>query len=246
MESKFIPNPDALKSTNWRKPEIDKQNSRNLILLIVSIGLLAVVFIPWFCIGIDIETLGSVKLRAFGFQTWYGIVGAVAALVAVIGVLYKHYSLTLCSSVLALLISFFALSDYPTSRVCIDASDKLEMAANEAKAIAKQADCYRDYESRSYNRQMAQLATALEAYDELPNIKIPGQLVELAAVWFELVDQRFVYEALEKSGAEIEMKSELGEVTLINHRLGALLFLLFSVVSAILSYVAIVRCGRKE
>lgn len=88
MESKFIPNPDALKSTNWRKPEIDKQNSRNLILLIVSIGLLAVVFIPWFCIGIDIETLGSVKLRAFGFQTWYGIVGAVAALVAVIGIIH--------------------------------------------------------------------------------------------------------------------------------------------------------------
>lgn len=241
MESKFIPQVDALKNTDWRKPEVDKNDKKKLLLLVFCVAMFAVVFIPWFCLGVKVDEVGSVKLRAFGFQTWYGVVAGVVALVGVLGALYKHYSLTLCSAVLGLLLSFFALTDYPTSRLAVNVDGEFE----EGLELAKKGADFDDFENLG---GVDDPFTLLAMYDELPNFKVPGQLVEVAAVMFDLVDQRFVYKALEKVGFEEQLGDT--DVRILNNRLGAVLYLVFSAVVALLAYAAITGlsccCCKKE
>lgn len=224
MESKFIPKTDALKNTDWRKPEVDKKDVKKLVLLGLAVAMLAVVFIPWFCLGVKAGDFGAVKLRAFGFQTWYGILAGLLALVAVAGALYRHYSLTLCSSVIAVLVGFYALNQYPDCRLSVKVSDMvMEYGGDE-------------------------VAEAVKMYDELPNFKVPGKLVEAAELMVDLVDQRFVYKAMEEFGVEGYMDAA-GGVKILNHRLGAVLYLVFSVLAAALSYVLITGCcccGKKK
>lgn len=249
METKFIPNSDSLKKTDWKNPSFEKNNSKSILLLLLCIGMLAVVFIPWFCLGVDVESIGSVKLRAFGFQTWYGIVAGVVALVAAVGVLYKHYSLTLCSSVLALLISFFALSDYPSSRLSVNVADEFEALLREEVRHDREyyEDYYGDYDDY-YHSDEENLLKAINMYDDVAEIKIPGQIVELVSIAFEIVDQKFVYDILDVSGADRELQKEVGDVNILNHRLGAILYLAFAALAAIFSYIAIAGCGcgKKE
>jgi hypothetical protein len=204
--------------------------------------MLAVVFIPWFCLGVDVESIGSVKLRAFGFQVWYGIVAGVVALVAVAGVLYKHYSLTLCSSVLALLISFFALSDYPSSRLYLNVADEFE------SVLREESRHNQEYYGEYYSSDEDEILQAINMYDNVANIKVPGQIVEMVAIAVDIVDQKFVYDILEVSGLDRKLQKEVGDVNILNHRLGAILYLVFAALAAILSYIAITgcSCGKKE
>lgn len=248
METKFIPNSDSLKNTDWKNPSFEKNNKKSILLLLLCVGMLAVVFIPWFCLGVDVESIGSVKLRAFGFQTWYGIVAGVVALVAAVGVLYKHYSLTLSSSVLALLISFFALSDYPASRLSVNVADEFESMLREESRHNREYydDYYDDYDY--YSSDEENILQAINMYDDVADIKVPGQLVEMVAIVVDLVDQKFVYDILDVSGADRELQKEVGDVNILNHRLGAILYLAFAALAAIFSYIAIAGCGcgKKE
>jgi hypothetical protein len=264
MESKFIPKMDALKSTDWRKPEIDKKDKKKIVLLVLCLAMFAVVFIPWFCLGVSAEELGSVKLRAFGFHTWYGIAGGILALIAAAGVLYRHYALTLCSSVLAMLIGFYAMNDYPTSRVSIELSDRMEDASASARKMknleyperynyddyeAYEAACeryYRAIEKYQRDAKMAKVAAAVEKIQELPSFKVPGQIVEFIAMGFDLVDQRFVGELLEKEGVDKEIKDKVGDFKIHNHRLGAILYLVFAFLTALMAYFAIVGCNCRK
>lgn len=244
METKFIPNSDSLKKTDWKNPSFEKNNKKSILLLLLCVGMLAVVFIPWFCLGVDVESVGSVKLRAFGFQTWYGLVAGVVALVAAVGVLYKHYSLTLCSSVLALLISFFALSDYPSSRLSVNVADKFEAQLREESRHNR--EYYDDYDY--YSSDEENILQAINMYDDVADIKVPGQIVEMVSIVVDLVDQKFVYDILDVSGADRELQKEVGDVNILNHRLGAILYLAFAALAAIFSYIAIAGCccGKKE
>lgn len=248
METKFIPDSDSLKNTDWKNPSFEKNNSKSILLLLLCIGMLAVVFIPWFCLGVEVESIGSVKLCAFGFQTWYGIVAGVVALVAIVGVLYKHYSLTLCSSVLALLISFFALSDYPSSRLSVNVADEFESMLR--KESRHDRDYYDDYydDYDHYSSDEENILQAINMYDDVADIKVPGQLVEMVSIAVDLVDQKFVYDILEVSGADRELQKEVGDVNILNHRLGAILYLAFAALAAIFSYIAVAGCGcgKKE
>lgn len=219
MESKFIPKADALKNTDWRKPEVDKKDVKKLVLLGLAVAMLAVVFIPWFCLGVKAGDIGAVKLRAFGFQTWYGILAGVLALVAVVGALYKHYSLTLCSAVIAVLLGFYAVNQYPDCRLSVSVSDMaLEYGGEE-------------------------VAMAMEIYDDLPNIKIPGKLIEAAELLVDFVDQKFLYDLLDKVGVYDQIEEEIGGFKILNHRLGAVLYIIFSFLAAVLSYIMIAGCN---
>jgi hypothetical protein len=248
MEAKFIPDSDSLKNTDWKNPSLEKNNKKSILLLLLCVGMLAVVFIPWFCLGIDVEDIGSVKLRAFGFQTWYGIIAGVVALVAIVGVIYRHYSLTLCSSVLALFVSFFALSDYPASRLSVNVSDEFEAILRENARHEREYfdDYYEDYGDYNFSSNVA--LKVINMYDEVADLKVPGQIVELVSIAFDIVDQRFVYDVLNISGAGREIHNEVGDVNIMNHRLGAILYLAFAALAAIFSYIAIAGscCGKKE
>lgn len=219
---------------------------KKLLLLILCVAMFAVVFIPWFSLGIDVEKIGSAKLTAFGFHTWYGILAAVVAIVAAVGVLCKRYILSLCASVLAFVIGFFALSDYPSSRVYVDLSDDfktlLDTKTKELDRSSYYDDYYDDYGFDRYENMYAsylnQLTSVVDIYNTLPAFKVPGQVVELISVGVDFVDQEFVYEALEKSGANMQIMKEVGEFNVVNHRLGAILYLAFAALATLLSGLA--------
>jgi hypothetical protein len=288
MESKFIPKMDALKSINWRKPEFDKSDKKKIILLLLGLALLVVVFIPWYSIGIESEDVGFIKLRAFGFHTWYGIVAAIVALISIAGVLYKQFAVTFLSSVAALAIGLYAINDYPTMRVSASVNEDLEPAAEIIKQMQDleypeypEYDQYRDYdelyeareyyyhEVESYERKYHKLARQLEEYpdacefrpfislvnelEELPTLKIPGEFIEAAMVFYDLYDQDFVEELLDKTGlnkkikkAEKRIKKVCGDYDIIYHRWGAILYLVFAVLAAIMSYIVITGCCCKK
>lgn len=213
MNKNLVPDSEALLNTDFRNPQIDKSNKKSVLLLILAVAMFAVVFIPWFCIGVEVEDVASIKLRAFGFQTLLGIVGGVVALVAVAGVVYRHYAVTFWASLAAIVLGLFAVNDYPTSRLILD----------------------------SENKRVA------EEMDEIPTLKVPGQVVELAAVAVEFVDQKAIAEILEKSGVADRLPGDLDDIDIINHRLGAVLYLIFSALAALLSYmVATGACCCKK
>lgn len=270
MECNFIPKKDALQNTDWRKPEVDKKDVKKLILIGLAAAMFVVVFIPWFCLGLEADTIGSVKLRAFGFHTWYGIAAAVLALVAAAGVLYKHLSLTFCSAILAVLVGFYAVNDYPTCRLSVSLSGELEEASEiVASASAVKAPNYYDYgddewdeyeeamekyskemekyekqlEKLDINRSAMQVIEGVNQLNELPSYKVPGQFVEAAALLVECVDQGFLYEALEKAGIDKEIEKEIGGFDIINNRLGSVLYLIFAIFAAALSYMIISGCN---
>ena len=235
MDTRFFPNSEDLRRTDFRNPSIEKSNVKQIILLVLCIAMFAVVFIPWFCIGVGADEVGSIKLRAFGFQTWYGIVGAILALVAVAGVVYKHLSLSLCCSVAALLIGIFALNVYPTSRLVVNLDDKVEDAMHAEFGDIEDLYVYMD-EEEVIAAQAAMMLT------DGPRFKVPGALVGAVAMVVETVDQRAVYKMVEEAtGVEIK-----DYVDIINHRLGAILYLIFAAGAAALSYISIVGCGRNR
>lgn len=235
MDSKFIPNSESLSKTDFRKPQFDKTDKKNVLLMAVCIVMLAVVFLPWFCIGLEVEDIGSFKLRSFGFDSWYGIVGGVLALVSVAGVLYKHYAVTLWSSVAAILISFIALNVYPTSRVTIDFDKKAERQLKEIVKDYERGDYY------EYQREEAIYAQAIKSIMDLPSIKVPGPIVAGCALLVECVDQKAVYEFLEEN-VDDDITDRLD---IINHRWGNIVFMIMAALGALLSYLVIAKPRMK-
>jgi phosphotransferase system glucose/maltose/N-acetylglucosamine-specific IIC component len=246
MDAKFIPSSESLKETDFRKPQLDKSNKKHVLLFLSTLAMLVVVFIPWFCIGIEIEDIGSFKLRSFGFDSWCGIVGGVLALVSIAGVIYKHYALTMWSSLAAVVISLFAFNIYPDSRVNIDLDNKVErVLKGKVKEYENryEYDRYDRYErhDRYADKSEVMAAKAILTITDLPTIKIPGQLVEYAALAIECIDQDAVYELIEKN-ADKDMAED---IDFINHRLGNILFMVFAVLGTVLAYIMIAR-PKKE
>lgn len=259
--SNYMPNVEDLAKTDFRNPGFEKKNWKHIFLLILLLVMLAVVFIPWFCIGLGVEEYGSVQLRTFGFQTWYGITGGVLAIVAVFGVFYRHLSLSLCSSLVGIAIGIFALNTYPDARLVVDLEGELEREVEEVAApkpsIADflsgepgSLDRYSDYDHYyysdhdndyygewEYDRSILDPYSArmLSRFMELPKLKVPGVLVGVAATVVEMADQTMVYELV---GQELGEDS-MDQIDVTNHRLGAVLFLILSILASLVSYVAI-------
>jgi len=225
MSSKFIPNSEDLMKTDFRNPRIDKTNKKHVFLLLACVAMLGMIFLPWFRVGVEISSStngmgGSIMLRTFGFQAWYGIVAGVLALIAIIGVLYRHIALSMWASIVAVAIGVFALNTYPSSRLVIDLNDKAEkfMTANNEE---------------------------LKKVMDLPNFQVPGIVSQAVAVVVETVDQDFVYEAIEEFAGDTG-KEVLKTVDVINDRWGAVLYLVFAALAAVLSYLAIYSGNKKE
>ena len=209
MSSKFLPDSEALKKTDFRNPSFDKSNKKSVLLLLLSVAMLVVVFIPWFCVGVEVEEVASVKLRAFGFQTWYGIVGGVLALIALAGALYRHLSLSFCASVAAVLVGIYALNTYPAARLVydMDGDIKKELKSkvrsdNDRRSRDYYDDYYDDYyesETSSGEKAMAKFLLALE---DGPKFKVPAVVVQGVAMLVETIDQDAVYELIEDNGGK--------------------------------------------
>lgn len=248
MSSKFLPDSEALKKTDFRNPSFDKSNKKSVLLLLLSVAMLVVVFIPWFCVGVEVEEVASVKLRAFGFQTWYGIVGGVLALIALAGALYRHLSLSFCASVAAVLVGIYALNTYPAARLVydMDGDIKKELKSkvrsdNDRRSRDYYDDYYDDYyesETSSGEKAMAKFLLALE---DGPKFKVPAVVVQGVAMLVETIDQDAVYELIEDNGG----KEVLDNIDIINHRLGAILYLIFAALAAVIAYLLITRPNKE-
>lgn len=220
MENRFIPSNEELRETDWKNPEVDSKQPLSIVSFLCIIGMIAVVFIPWFAAGIKADG-NKLILQSFGFSNWYGIAGIVAAVIAALGILYKHYSLTLCSTVAAVVIGLIGLTSTP------QATFKVKFA---------------DRETKEYVNEM------LDMYDlkikDITKIKMPSIVTEIFDQAFDFADQRSITRILKKTGFDEEFADELDadDFKVIHNRLGALLFLCLSFIAGICAYILTTGC----
>lgn len=225
MNSKFKTDFDALKSTDWKKPEINFKNPLTIVLLGLLLTMTIVVFIPWFCVGVKADVAGiegAIKLRAFGFNTWYGIIGLLAAVAAAAGVIYKHLPVTFWSSAVAVVMSIIALNSYPESKlvVSVDKDTKKDLKEMWVEVYDREVDL----------DDPKSIATGY-VLGKYPKFKVPGSVVEIICA----ADQRMVKKIIKDS--DIDLKDE--GVKVMKHRLGALLFLFLGLGASVISYIII-------
>ena len=218
MKKSLVPNLEELIKTDWKKPAVDLKDVKSIILLAFAVISLIVVFIPWHSVGIGVEDAGVVKLRAFGFSTWYGIVGLFAALVSIAGVLYKHYSLTFCASLVAVIMGVVGMNAYPDSKLVIGFDDQ------EAE--------------KQFEKEMNEVGLGSS-----PSIEFPGPVVALVSMAIDFVDQDVFMEVAKENVPELS-HFPFENIDFISNRAGALIFLIFSILSALLSYT-LLRFGDR-
>ena len=103
---KLIPDFNALKSVDWKKPALDTQNILALVGLAAAALMVVFVFLPWF--GIEF----FVKVNRLGITLWSGIFGLIFGLAACAGSLYKQPSLTFCASAGGVLMGLLGMICY--------------------------------------------------------------------------------------------------------------------------------------
>lgn len=107
---KFIPDFKAFGSINWAKPAIGRGNCAGTVLAVLSLLMVVFVFLPWFHWEYTETIKDDTTLEAInklGITTLWGIFGFIAALVALVGSLYKQYALTFWAAILAAIFGCF-------------------------------------------------------------------------------------------------------------------------------------------
>lgn len=116
----LLPDFNAIGKTDWSKPEVkfDTKDVPGLAAIGGAALMLIFVFLPWCTVS-----WFGISESSLGITTWYGILGFIMALVAVAGVLYKHYSLTFCAAVVGVIFGIIGMIIVPDS-----SSAEVEMA----------------------------------------------------------------------------------------------------------------------
>ena len=108
----LVPDFNAIGKTDWGKPNLDSKDTMGLVALVGAALMLVFVFLPWCTLSAEGETISRL-----GITTWYVIFGFIAALAAVAGAVYKHYSLTFCAAVLGLVFGVIGWCVVPSFTV---------------------------------------------------------------------------------------------------------------------------------
>lgn len=101
----LLPDFNAIGKTDWSKPSVDTSNKLNLVTLGGAVLMLVFVFLPWAKVSALTVTLAS----KIGIVTWYGILGFIMALAALVGMLYKHVTLTFSAAVLGVVFGILGM-----------------------------------------------------------------------------------------------------------------------------------------
>lgn len=109
----FLPDFEALKKTDWAKPQVDTKDKKNLVMLGGAVLMVVFVFLPWASYG----ALGITVASKLGIVTWYGVLAFLCAAAAVVGVLYKHTTLTFCAAALGVLFGLLGIILVPSLTV---------------------------------------------------------------------------------------------------------------------------------
>lgn len=112
--NQLTPDFNALKSIDYRKPVVDKNNTVALVALCAAVLSVIFVFLPWFSAS---GLSGSETASRLGISLWYGIFGFIFAAVAVAGVLYKQYALAFWAAVLCVILGLIGWFSIPSLTV---------------------------------------------------------------------------------------------------------------------------------
>lgn len=133
----LLPDFNAIKNTQWNKPQVDTKDTQGLVALGCSVLMLVFVFLPWLTVSTSTPFGGTVEASASGFGSPWGILGFICALIAVVGTLYKHYSLSFSAGALALIfgiVGCFTICDIEIAGVTVKAEDVKKSIEAGAKA----------------------------------------------------------------------------------------------------------------
>ncbi len=108
----FLPDFEALKKTDWAKPEVDTKDTMNLVMLAGAALMFVFVFLSWTKLSANVQ-FATYEGSRMGVATWYGCLGLVCALAAVAGCIYKHTTLTFCAAVLGVVFGFIGILSFP-------------------------------------------------------------------------------------------------------------------------------------
>lgn len=147
--NQLIPDFSALGKIDYRKPAVDKNNTLALIALCAAVLAVVFIFLPWCKYGMNDTISGIASMFGakssmssnLGITLWYGILGFIFALVAVVGVLYKQYALAFWAAVLCVifgLVGWCSLADCATTASAFGQTHTEKIPAAEMKeGIAK-------------------------------------------------------------------------------------------------------------
>lgn len=122
MDFKLLkPDFNALGKTDWAKPQIDTKNIFALAGTIAAALMVVFVFCPWF--GVEAGSLtrslasemgesADNTVTRLGITLWYGIIGLIAAVAALVGNLYNQKPLAFWGGVLGALMGLLGLFMY--------------------------------------------------------------------------------------------------------------------------------------
>lgn len=115
----LLPDFEAIKKTDWAKPQVDTKDTMNLVMLGGAALMVIFTFLSWCTYSEKGESVS-----VLGITTWYGIFAFLCAAIALAGVLYKHTTLTFCAAVLGVLFGVLGMvlySSYTIDGVTVDA-----------------------------------------------------------------------------------------------------------------------------
>ena len=104
---KLIPDFSVIAKTNWAKPNLDTKNKMWLVMAAAVLLMVVFAFIPWQVTTGTEE--GAKSASTLGVATWYGIIGLLAAVVALYGVLYNQVKFVFCGAVLAAVLGLIGV-----------------------------------------------------------------------------------------------------------------------------------------
>lgn len=120
----LVPDFQAIGKTEWGKPKVDTKDAVALAGIIAALLMVVFVFLDWFSLEVKISIGRS------GISLWYGIIGLIGALAAVVGNLYNHKALAFSGGALGVIMGLIGWFMVPSLTFM-----GMEMPAAEVKEI---------------------------------------------------------------------------------------------------------------
>lgn len=99
----LVPDFQAIGKTEWGKPKVDTKDAVALAGIIAALLMVVFVFLDWFSMGVEKGPL-EISIGRSGISLWYGIIGLIGALAAVVGNLYNHKALAFSGGALGVIM----------------------------------------------------------------------------------------------------------------------------------------------
>ena len=108
----LLPDFEAIKKTDWKKPQVDTKYTKKFAMLVCAGLMLVFVFFAWLKLTANTGVM-TYEGSKMGIATWYGFFAFLCALAAVAGCVYNHTTLTFCAAVLGILFALIGLMSFP-------------------------------------------------------------------------------------------------------------------------------------